>query len=89
MTFFSIDTLVIFIYAAVVLGMGILLSRKQTSAEEYFVGSRRMNWLIVGISIQATLLSTISYLSVPGEQIKDKVITMATANNIFFITLPP
>lgn len=71
MTFFSIDTLVIFIYAAVVLGMGIVLSRKQTSTEEYFVGSRRMNWLIVGISIQATLLSTISYLSVPGEQIKN------------------
>ena len=29
------------------------------------------NWLMVGISIQASLMSTISYLSVPGEQIKN------------------
>ena len=67
----GIDTLVVFIYGAVVLGMGIWLSRKQTSTEEYFVGGRKMHWLIVGISIQATLMSTISYLSVPGEQINN------------------
>ena len=67
----NLDAIVVLLYFAAVLGIGVVLSRKQASTEEYFLGNRKMNWLIVGISIQATLLSTISYLSVPGEQIKN------------------
>ena len=65
-----IDTTVVVIYFTVIVCMGVFISRRQDSTEEYFLGGRSMNWLIVGISIQASLMSTISYLSVPGEQIK-------------------
>ncbi|MBL7649457.1 MAG: sodium/solute symporter [Candidatus Hydrogenedentes bacterium] len=34
---------------------------------EYFVGSGAMNPFLIGVSLFATLLSTITYLSIPGE----------------------
>ena len=67
----AVDTAVVLIYFAVIVFTGMSLSRKQNSTEEYFLGRRSMHWLMVGISIQASLMSTISYLSVPGEQIKN------------------
>lgn len=62
-----VDWLLIAIYALSTIGMGIYVSRRQKSTEEYFVGSGNMNPLLVGVSLFATLLSTISYLSMPGE----------------------
>tara|TARA_B100000809_G_scaffold251750_1_gene285625 strand:+ start:2514 stop:4019 length:1506 start_codon:yes stop_codon:yes gene_type:complete len=78
-----IDTTIIVIYFAVIVGMGLFISRKQDSTEEYFLGRRNMNWLIVGISIQASLMSTISYLSVPGEQIKNGLMCHASFVGMF------
>ena len=60
-------------YAAVVLyllltfGIALWFGRKQKNTEDFFVGGRRMPWLAVGLSILATLFSTLSYLGVPGE----------------------
>ena len=51
--------------------MGYYFSLKQEDTDEYFVGSRRMPWFAVGLSILATLWSTISFLAVPGEMIKN------------------
>ena len=65
------DYLVIILYGSMVLGIGWWCARRQTSTEEYFLGGRRMNWLIVGLSIMATLVSTITYLTFPGEIIKN------------------
>lgn len=62
-----IDWLIIFVYAALTIVLGWVYSRRQSSTEEYFVGSGNMNPLFVGVSLFATLLSTISYLSMPGE----------------------
>lgn len=43
------------------------MSRGQKNTSEYFVGSGRMNSLLIGVSLFATLLSTITYLAIPGE----------------------
>lgn len=66
----KLDWIVIALYGAGMLGIGWFYSRKQTSTEEYFLGNRSMGSFVVGVSIYATLLSTISYLSYPGEMIK-------------------
>ncbi len=65
-----LDWVVICLYGAFMLGIGAYYSRKQTSTEEYFLASRNMNPYVIGISMFATLLSTISYLGNPGEIIK-------------------
>ena len=64
------DWAVILLYGASMLGIGWYYSRRQTSTEEYFLGSRKLNPTLIGISMLATLLSTIGYLGNPGEMIK-------------------
>lgn len=62
-----VDWVLIAIYALSTIGLGVYFSRRQNSTDEYFVGSGKMNPLLIGVSLFATLLSSISYLSMPGE----------------------
>lgn len=62
-----IDWTIVVLYAASTLVLGWYFSRRQNDTTEYFVGSGSMNSILVGVSLFATLLSTISYLSMPGE----------------------
>jgi len=64
-----IDWIIIVAYGCGTIGLGWYYSRKQESTQEYFVGSGSMNPILVGVSLFATLLSTISYLSMPGESL--------------------
>ena len=64
-----IDWIIVFLYAGGTIGLGYYYSRRQSSTDEYFTGGGNMSPSLIGISLFATLLSTISYLSVPGEAI--------------------
>jgi len=64
------DLLVLVGYFLLLSGIGLIVSRRQRSPEEYFLAGRRMPWFIVGISLVATLISTATYVSVPGEMIR-------------------
>jgi SSS family solute:Na+ symporter len=66
----SLDYAAIVAYLVLTFGIAVWFSRKQSSTEDFFVGGRRMPFIAVGLSILATLFSTISYLGVPGEMIK-------------------
>ena len=61
------DWVLIVLYAASTIGLGLYFSRRQKSMQDYFTGGGNMNPILIGVSLFATLLSTISYLSVPGE----------------------
>ena len=65
-----IDHAVVVVYLAGLLLLGYFFSRRLKTKEEYFLAGRRMPWFAVGLSIMATLMSTITYLSTPGEMIK-------------------
>ena len=62
-----LDWCLIAAYALATIGLGVYFSRRQRSTDEYFIGSGNMNPFFIGVSLFATLLSTISYLSLPGE----------------------
>lgn len=68
-----LDFLAVAGYLAITFGIVVWSMRKQKSTEDFFLGGRRMPWLAVGMSLLATLLSTISYLGVPGEVIKNGI----------------
>ena len=68
-----VDYAIVFLYMIGMLGMGIYLSRKQETIEDFFVAGRSMPWLATGLSMIATLMSTLSYLGSPGEMIKHGV----------------
>ncbi len=65
-----IDWLIIVIYAFLMLGIGFFYSKKNKNEEDYHLGGRTMNPVLVGLSLFATILSTLSYLSYPGEMVK-------------------
>ena len=73
----TLDVVVIVLYMALSSIIGIYFSRRQTSREEYLLGGRSMHWMLLGGSMMATLLSTISFLSVPGEMIRYGIAYMA------------
>ncbi|MCH9656957.1 MAG: sodium/solute symporter [Planctomycetes bacterium] len=63
----TLDWAIIIIYASSTILLGWYFSRKQENTSEYFIGSGQMNPILIGVSLFATLLSTITYLSLPGE----------------------
>ncbi len=65
----SLDWIVVAIYGVGMLLLGAYYARRQHSTEDFFVGGRSLNSTAIGISLLATLLSTISYMATPGEMI--------------------
>ncbi len=65
-----LDWIVIALYGLGMIGVGWFYARRTTSADDFLLGGRRMSPWMVGISLFASLLSTITYLAVPGEMIK-------------------
>jgi SSS family solute:Na+ symporter len=65
-----LDYAAVALYLLVTFGIALWFGHRQKNTEDFFVGGRRMPWLAVGLSILATLFSTISYLGTPGEVIK-------------------
>ena len=61
------DNAVIITYLGGMLLLGFWLSRRQRSGNDYFLAGRTMHWFIVGISVIASILSSLTYLSEPGE----------------------
>lgn len=66
-----IDWLVVLAYGLLLIGIGYAYSRRQRSSEEYFVGSRSVAPFLAGISLYATMFSTLSYIGFPGEVIQN------------------
>ena len=64
-----LDWIVIGTYAAGMLLLGVAIARQQKTTRDYFLASGRMSSSLVGISIAATFISTLSYLTIPGEMI--------------------
>jgi SSS family solute:Na+ symporter len=64
------DYVAVVAYLAVTMLIVYRSSRKQDDTENFFLGGRSMPWFAVGLSIMATLLSTNTYLGVPGEMIR-------------------
>lgn len=65
-----IDWSVIVIYALGMLAVGAYYSRRSKTSDDYLLGGRNMSSWSVGLSLFATLLSTVSYLAVPSEMIR-------------------
>jgi SSS family solute:Na+ symporter len=66
-----LDWTVIVVYGLCMLVVGWYYWRQNQTSEDYLLGGRRMKSLPVGLSLFATLFSTISYLAWPGEMIKN------------------
>lgn len=66
MNFSAIDYTIVIIYLIAVGVFGIYISGKQTSAKDYFLGSKTIPWWAVCFSVVATETSTLTFISIPG-----------------------
>jgi SSS family solute:Na+ symporter len=65
-----LDYAVVVSYLLVTLAIVVWASRRQRDTDDFFLGGRKLPWLAVGLSIMATLLSSITYLGLTGEVVK-------------------
>ena len=66
-----LDFLVIGLYGFGMLAVGRYYKNRMTTADEYLLGGRQMSPFMIGLSLFATLTSTLSYLAYPGEMIQN------------------
>lgn len=72
-----LDWLVIALYAVAMLAIGRHYSRRTETVDDYLLGGRRMSPFMIGVSLFATITSTLSYLAVPGEIVKNGPMILA------------
>ena len=54
-----IDWIICVSYVAAIVGVGLFVSRKQQTNDDYFFAGRKMHWLPVGLSLFAAVVGTI------------------------------
>jgi Family of unknown function (DUF6298)/Sodium:solute symporter family len=62
-----LDVTVIAVYMAAMAVIGIWFARRQTSTERYFVAQRSIPGWAMGISLFATIISSVTYIAYPGS----------------------
>lgn len=72
------DWLVIVLYLAAVIALGVWFGKDQRNTRDYFLGSRNIPWWGIGASIVATETSALTIIGVPA---------IAYGGNIFFIQM--
>ncbi|MCL4539294.1 MAG: sodium:solute symporter [Bacteroidetes bacterium] len=66
MGFTVIDYIIVLVYLVGVALFGVLTGGKQTSTKDYFLGGRKIPWLVVSFAVVATETSAITFISIPG-----------------------
>ena len=65
-----VDWIAVALFLAFVIGTALKIKFRQRGSEDFFLAGRSMGWIVVTFSLFATLFSTISFVSVPGEAYK-------------------
>lgn len=80
-----LDYAVLVAYALLMLGIGVYYSRTAKTADEFLLGGRSMSPFMIGLSLFATMNSTLSYLSLPGEMAKNGPMVFAELLSLPFV----
>lgn len=64
--FGTTNAIILVIYLAGMVTIGLLLAGRQKTTEDYFLAGRNMPWLAVGMSMFASLTSATTYMGVPA-----------------------
>lgn len=61
-----INWIVLIVYFAAMLYLGTRVGKSNNSTESYFLGSRKIPWWAIGLSVMATQCSAVSFIGMPG-----------------------
>jgi SSS family transporter len=65
-----VDWGILAVYFAAIVFVGLWFGRGQRSTHDYFLGGKRQHWLIVGLSIIATEVSALTFVTVPADSFR-------------------
>lgn len=84
-----LDWFVIAAYATGMIAIGAYYSRRNKTADDFLLGGRRMSPIMLGLSLFATLVSTLTYLGNPGEMIRHgpMMMTQSAAHPIVYVVV--
>ena len=71
--FGTLNTSIIIIYLLSMLFIGWLFSRNNQEEEQFFLGSRKVPWLAVAMSMYASLTSAITYIGLPAIAYQENI----------------
>lgn len=82
----GLDWLVVVAYVALTFGLALRVRRGQRTGEDYFLAGRRTGWLLIGVSMYATLFSTISFVAMPAEAYRHGMLLSLNSVGYFLFT---
>ena len=95
LTFGWLDWGIIGAYLVMLMGVGTYFSGRQDTIKEYFLASKHMSWIPIGMSLLAALNSGIDYMAQPSAFIKYNIFIVLTCASwfliypyAFFVTMP-
>jgi SSS family transporter len=66
----AFDWIALALYVLVTFGIALRVRFGQKSQADYYLAGRSSHWILIGVSMYATLFSTVSFVSMPGEGYK-------------------
>lgn len=72
-SFGTLNYIVLGLYLTAMLAIGAFFSRRQNSSEMFFLAGRRLPWLVVAMSMYASLTSAVTYLVIPGTAYSENI----------------
>lgn len=75
-------------YLLGMLGLGYYFMRREGGADDFFKGGGRIPWWAAGISIYATMLSAITYMSIPAKAYATNWTYYPMLVTILFVSFP-
>jgi len=76
-SFTIVDWAVVALMIAAIFYIGLRSARRNKTQDDYLLGGKSLNSGLVGLSLFATLVSTLSYLSYSGEMVKNGPLFLA------------
>lgn len=65
--FGAVDFLILGAYLAAMIGVGIFFSFRNKNSDDFFRGGQRIPWFVAGLSIFATMLSSVTFIAIPAK----------------------
>lgn len=94
-SFGAINFTVLAVYLAAMLGVGVYFARRSSDTNDFFRGGQRVPWWVAGMSIYATMLSSITFMAIPAKAFAQdwvyllgNMMILAVAPLAVFVALP-
>ncbi|MCX6995674.1 MAG: sodium:solute symporter, partial [Kiritimatiellaeota bacterium] len=62
-----VNYLTLFLYLGGMVWLGVSFTRKNKTTDDFFRGGQRIPWWAAGVSIFATMLSSITFMAIPAQ----------------------